>query len=82
MNIDDDDYIYRLVGVNIHIGTADHGHYYSIINTNRGVNEPDPYTNEEAWKKVESDSWMVFDDATIRTFNFNLDLKKEAFGGD
>jgi ubiquitin C-terminal hydrolase len=39
MKIDDDDYIYRLVGVNIHVGTADQGHYYSIINTNRGVNE-------------------------------------------
>lgn len=39
MNIDDDDYIYRLVGVNIHVGTADHGHYYSIINTKRGAKE-------------------------------------------
>ena len=31
-DIDDDDYIYRLVGVNIHVGAADHGHYYSMIN--------------------------------------------------
>jgi hypothetical protein len=31
-DIDDDDYIYRLVGVNIHVGAASHGHYYSLIN--------------------------------------------------
>lgn len=38
--IEDDDYIYRLVGVNVHVGTADHGHYYSLINTQRGAAEP------------------------------------------
>ena len=31
-DINDDDYIYRLVGVNIHVGAASHGHYYSLIN--------------------------------------------------
>ena len=82
MNIDDDDYVYRLVGVNIHVGTADHGHYYSIINTKRGVKEEDPYKHEEIWKKVETDTWKVYDDSTIKSFSFGLDLKKEAFGGD
>ena len=38
--VNDDDYIYRLVGVNVHVGTADHGHYYSLINTKRGQDEP------------------------------------------
>lgn len=41
MDISDDEYIYKLVGVNIHIGTAEHGHYYSLINTKRGSEEPD-----------------------------------------
>ena len=36
MQITDDEYVYRLVGVNVHVGTADHGHYFSIINTRRG----------------------------------------------
>ena len=36
MLISDDDYIYRLSGVCIHRGTADHGHYWSYINTERG----------------------------------------------
>ena len=82
MNIDDDDYVYRLVGVNIHVGTADHGHYYSIINTKRGEKEEDPYKHGNIWESVELDQWKVFDDSTIKSLSFNLDLKKEAFGGD
>ena len=39
---EDDDYIYRLAGVNIHRGNGDHGHYWSLINTKRGTAEPDP----------------------------------------
>ena len=34
------------MGVTIHQGTADHGHYYSIINTARGKDEHDPYLKE------------------------------------
>lgn len=36
MNYADDDFTYRLVGVNIHRGTGEHGHYWSLINTQRG----------------------------------------------
>jgi predicted methyltransferase len=53
--IADDDYVYRLVGVNVHVGTADHGHYYSLINTRRGADEPRPEVDEERWRKIESD---------------------------
>ena len=42
METEDEDYIYRLVGVNIHRGVADSGHYWSMINTKRGKDEPDP----------------------------------------
>lgn len=41
LQAEDEDYVYRLVGVNIHRGVADGGHYWSIINTNRGKEEPD-----------------------------------------
>jgi ubiquitin carboxyl-terminal hydrolase 9/24 len=78
-NIKDEDYLYKLVGVNVHVGTADHGHYYSIINTRRGSEENQ---NEDLWRKVENDPWKVFDDASIRHFNFSGDLVNEAFGGD
>lgn len=39
MEVEDSEYIYKLVGVTIHVGTAEHGHYYSLINTKRGAEE-------------------------------------------
>jgi len=53
MEQDDDLYIYRLVGVVIHRGNADHGHYWSVINKNRGDDEPDPFEKEAEWKKLD-----------------------------
>jgi ubiquitin C-terminal hydrolase len=47
MTQEDDLFVYKLVGVTIHTGSADHGHYYSIINTARGSAEVDPYAKEE-----------------------------------
>lgn len=41
-----------------------------------------PDKDEAAWKKVEQDTWKLFDDSSIRHFSFNADLQKEAFGGD
>ncbi len=79
LNIEDDDYIYKLVGVTIHRGTAEHGHYYSLINTKRGKEEVDEAKPE--WFQTEKETWKVFDDETIKYFNFN-DLKSEAFGGN
>ena len=87
MNVDDDDYIYRLVGVNVHVGTADHGHYYSLIDIQRGAAELDPNAADEEgktkfkeWSDVSKDSWKVFDDSVVRAFFFDKDLKAEAFG--
>ena len=77
--IKDDEYVYKLVGVTIHRGTAEHGHYYSLINTKRGKDEADEAKHE--WYLTEKDPWKVFDDETVRYFNFN-DLKSEAFGGN
>lgn len=78
---DEDNYIYKLVGVNIHVGTADHGHYYSLINTNRGVAEVDPTVKEADWLNVEKDNWRVFNDDEVKFFSFK-DMAAEAFGGD
>lgn len=36
MKTNNDDYVYRLVGVNIHRGVAGSGHYWSMINATRG----------------------------------------------
>ncbi len=77
-DINDDEYIYKLVGVTIHRGTAEHGHYYSLINTKRGHEEVDEVKPE--WFQTEKDPWKVFDDETVKYFNFG-DLRQEAFGG-
>jgi hypothetical protein len=71
-----------LVGVNVHLGTADHGHYYSIINIRRGTEEPQGDEDEAKWRKVEADPWKMFDDATVKQFAFASDMKNEAFGGE
>lgn len=55
LSLDDDNYVYKLVGVNIHKGTAQHGHYYSIINTARGSLEKDPYKESDKWLAVDKD---------------------------
>ena len=82
METEDDEYVYRLVGINIQEGTADAGHYYSIINTKRGSDEPDPYQEEERWRKVEINPWKEYNDASVSIFGFEKNVEKEAFGGD
>ena len=77
MTKQDDDYIYRLVGVNIHRGAAQHGHYWSLININRGKREKEG----AAWHKVEDDIWRAYDDDEVRFQSFK-DLAAETFGGD
>ena len=76
---EDDCWEYKLVGVTVHTGTANAGHYWSYINTRRGHAEPDE--NDPNWSKTETDTWMEFNDSTVRNFNFDK-LKEECYGGD
>jgi ubiquitin C-terminal hydrolase len=68
MDIGEDEYVYKLVGVTIHRGTAEHGHYYSLINTKRGKLEEEE--TKPDWQRTEKDQWKVFDDETVKHFNF------------
>lgn len=78
----EDCYEYKLVGVTVHSGTAHAGHYWSLINTRRGTEEPDASAGGEAdWRNVDDDSWMEFNDSTVRDFQVSK-LKEECFGGD
>lgn len=81
LEIDDDNFIYKLVGVTVHQGTADHGHYYSIINTARGKDEYDPYEKEESWLAVDKDSWKEFNDDEVKYFSFR-DLASATYGNE
>ena len=69
----DNYYEYELKGINIHMGSADGGHYFSVINNKR---------NGEGNVLEESDKnqWLKFNDSHISVFDVN-DIEKECFGG-
>jgi len=61
-----------LVGVVIHRGNADYGHYTSIIDVDRN----DPNTERD---KVEGSLWLYFDDSIVSTFDLK-NFEDECFG--
>lgn len=60
-------YLYQLVGVLVHSGSTDSGHYYSFI-------------KERDRQSPNYDKWFEFNDVTVKDFS-PLNLKKECFGG-
>ena len=62
-----DKFEYQLVGVLIHSGSADAGHYYS-------------YIKERNKKSPNYGKWYEFNDTTVKEFDIR-NLKKECFGG-
>ena len=73
----DDCYEYKLVGVNVHSGTANAGHYWSYINTNRGLDED----KDPNWMHTEADPWMEFNDSRVSDWEFS-ELKQRTFGNE
>ena len=63
----DDCYEYKLVGVNVHQGTANQGHYWSYINTNRGGRRNDEH-------ECKNDSWFEFNDQYVKEMKFASEL--------
>jgi len=57
---------YDLIGVTVHTGTADGGHYYSFIRDRTQPNR---------------DKWFLFNDADVKPFDPNQ-LAAECFGGE
>ena len=74
--IHEDCFEYKLVGVNVHSGSAEAGHYWSYINTNRGIDETD-----ENWLKTENDPWMEFNDSIVNDYSF-ANLAGDTTGDD
>ena len=85
---EDEYYNYILKGINIHMGSADGGHYFSLINVEREgkgnfliETEKDENninnTNKNDNKKYK---WLKFNDSHISIFDIN-DIEKECFGG-
>ena len=62
--------IYELVGILVHTGTAESGHYYSYIRDSRPRNTvPDPMTE-----------WYEFNDSEVKPFRIE-DMDQYCFGG-
>lgn len=75
---EDSYYEYELVGVVVHTGTADAGHYFSYINVKRdGENEQMTYDKSNS---KDVNNWLEFNDTMIRSFNVN-NIEDECFGG-
>ncbi|XP_065207082.1 ubiquitin carboxyl-terminal hydrolase puf isoform X2 [Planococcus citri] len=66
-NDTEENYEYELIGVTVHTGTADGGHYYSFIRDRS-------YT-------VKRDKWFLFNDAEVKPFDPNQ-IPAECFGGE
>lgn len=59
---------YDLVGVTVHTGTADGGHYYSFIKERNSLNG-------------QQDRWFLFNDAEVKIFDPSQ-IAAECFGGE
>lgn len=70
INNDDDEYEYKLVGVVIHKGNAEYGHYTSLINVNR---------NDPRRENIDQDLWLEFDDSRVAKFDMSH-FQEECFG--
>jgi len=58
---------YELIGVTVHTGNADGGHYYCFI--------------KESDSKKSKDSWYMFNDAEVKLFDPSQ-IASECFGGE
>jgi len=71
-------YQYALVGIIIHTGTAQAGHYYSYIKQ-RKLLYPDEFPDEKQFGQLH-DVWYEFNDNIIRPFDM-ANLEESCFGG-
>jgi ubiquitin carboxyl-terminal hydrolase 34 len=76
VDLSKEDHEYKLVGVVVHMGTADAGHYLSYINISRGEKDEE---NPE-WLLTEKDKWLEFNDSSVRQYNFQ-NIESDCFGG-
>jgi hypothetical protein len=72
---DKDYYVYKLMGVVVHNGNAEAGHYYSYINVIRHE-----WEKQEHCLETQRDRWVEFNDSTVKEFTFS-NLGADCYGG-
>jgi len=70
---------YKLVGVTVHSGSANAGHYWSYINTQKDKEAEGADTKDFA--ENDAERWMEFNDSIVKDFSISK-LKDECYGGD
>lgn len=78
---DDDYYIYELVGVVVHLGTADAGHYYSYINVKRNGSEDPNKMDFDPNNEIDVKKWLTFNDSSVTSYILK-NLEEDCFGGE
>lgn len=68
---------FKLVGVVIHMGVAEAGHYFSYINIEREEEQ----SNYREWMQTNKQNWMQFNDSSVTPFDFSK-LPFQCFGED
>ena len=69
---EDEYYKYELKGINVHIGSADGGHYFSFINVNREGKDNIMLDGKE--------EWLTFNDSSVSEFDTKK-IPSECYGG-
>ncbi|CAF1004126.1 unnamed protein product, partial [Didymodactylos carnosus] len=78
--------LFELIGVTVHTGTAEGGHYYSFIRdrVKRQTTTTNNVTDEQSQSQQQHDSqprWYLFNDADVKSFDPNQ-IANECFGGE
>jgi len=75
--LSNEDCDFKLVGVVIHMGVAEAGHYFSYINIERESDQ----TNYREWMQTNKQNWLQFNDSSVTPFDFSK-LPFQCFGED
>lgn len=77
----EEDYLYELIGVTVHTGTAEGGHYYSFIRERNAIcsSDGDAVDVDDTQNKSK---WYLFNDTEVKPFDAATQLASECFGGE
>ena len=76
----DDYYEYELKGINVHLGSAEGGHYISFIDVERDGNNNESKIKSSIENGVIKSRWLKFNDSIVTEFD-TKEIPIESYGG-